>query len=71
MPAASSLVLCAIAVNAWWQLNWNVHGHTVGKLETNVMVTIADGTAGLVGLVLVGNCSKLISVLVVRHMISM
>jgi len=43
----------------------------VGRLDTNVMVAIADGTAGLVGLVLVGKCSKLTSVLVVRHMISM
>jgi hypothetical protein len=43
----------------------------LGRFETNVMVAIADGTAGLVGLVLVSKCSRLTAVLVVRHMISM
>ena len=71
VPAASGLVGCAVLVNTWRQFDWNVHGHTVGKLETNVMVAIADGTAGLVGLVLVPKASMETPVFSVRHIISM
>lgn len=39
-------------------------------LDTKLIVTMADGTAGRVGLVLVLKCSKLTAVLVVRHIIS-
>jgi hypothetical protein len=42
----------------------------LGKLDTNVMVAIAEGTAGLVGLVLVPNASIDTPVFSVLHMIS-
>jgi hypothetical protein len=42
----------------------------LGRFETNVMVAIADGTAGLVGLELVANASIDTSVFSVLHMIS-
>jgi len=43
----------------------------LGRFETNVMVTITDGTTGLVGLVLAAKCSILTPVSVVLHTISM
>jgi hypothetical protein len=45
--------------------------YRLGRFETNVMVAIADGTAGLVGLVLVPNDSIDTPVFSVLHMISM
>ncbi len=45
--------------------------YCVGRLETKLIVTIADGTAGLVGLVLVPKCSILTPVFSVLHIISM
>jgi hypothetical protein len=43
----------------------------LGRLDTNVMVAIADGIAGLVGLVLAGNASRVTSRLVTLPTISM
>jgi hypothetical protein len=45
--------------------------YCVGRLDTNVIVAMADGTAGLVGLVLVPNASIDTPVFSVLHMISM
>jgi hypothetical protein len=44
--------------------------YSVGRLDTNVIVAMADGTAGLVGLALVPKCSILTPVFSVLHTIS-
>jgi hypothetical protein len=71
MPSTSRLVFCAVAVNAWWKFDGYVHdGYIVGKFETKDTVTMADGTAGLVGELLDAKCSMLTPTFVVLHMIS-
>jgi hypothetical protein len=45
-------------------------GHTVGRLDTKLIVTMADGTAGRVGLALAAYCSIVTPTSVGLHMIS-
>lgn len=49
---------------------WLNYAVSIDRLDTNVMVAITDGIAGLVGVLLVAKCSRLTPISVGRHMIS-
>jgi hypothetical protein len=67
------LVICTILIYAWWDLERDV-GHDIDlytdKLDTKLIVTIADGTVGLVGLVPAAYCSIVTPTSVGLHIIS-
>jgi hypothetical protein len=49
---------------------WLNYAVSCDKLDTKLKVAITDGTAGLVGELLVAKCSRLTPTSVGRHMIS-
>ena len=70
VPAASRLILSAVAVHAWGNLQRNECHDYTDRFETNDIVATADAVVGLVGDVPAAYAGIETNVLVVDHHIS-